>query len=161
MSMYPVVIGRFEYIDLVGECSKIPAKIDTGAQSSSIHAKKVTIKEVNGVEELHFTVLGHSGHADKVNLTTKTFSKIGVRSSNGHVSMRYKVNLRIKLGHKIFTTTFTLADRSAQVFPVLIGRDALRGRFLVNVASAGVSEKDLQKALDGASLKEDIEGMSA
>jgi hypothetical protein len=63
------------------------------------------------------------------------FEQVVVASSIGAEQARYKVNMLVKIRGKKIRTSFTLADRSQQAYPVLIGRNALRGKFLVDVQS--------------------------
>ena len=49
------------------------------------------------------------------------------------LQQRYKVKLRVILDNRVINATFTLADRSSQVYPVLVGRNILRGKFIVDV----------------------------
>lgn len=161
MSKYPVIVGRFEHVDLVNKLDAIPAKIDTGAYRSSIHASDVAIITKNNVKVLRFTLLGHPVFQKKRTLETRKFSQITVRSSNGHKSVRYEVTLKLRLGYKVFSTSFALSDRSDNVFPVLIGRKALRGRFLVDADKAGVSRLELILAKNQLSVSaEDMEGVN-
>jgi hypothetical protein len=160
MSSYPVIIGRFEYIDLVDVFDVIPAKIDTGANRSSIHATNFRVVEQDGKDILEFTLLGHPAYDKSHKLTTDIFSTVEVKSSNGHISKRYKVDLKVKLGYKIFNTSFTLADRSSNVFPVLVGREALRKRFIVDPDRTGVKRSEIKLALDKSPCKEEIEGVN-
>lgn len=117
---------------------KIVAKIDTGAYTSSLHAENIHIEtDESGDEELVFTI----GASDRVHYTsegrqtirTKDFFKQAVRSSNGHIEYRYSIKTKIVIEKKRFIITLTLSDRSSMGYPLLIGRRALRSRFLVNV----------------------------
>lgn len=146
MKKYPVIIGRFEHVDVVGRLEDIPAKIDTGAYRSSIHVSSVSLLTKNNVEYLRFTLLDHPSFARKRTLLTRSFREIEVTSSNGHKALRYEVLLKIRLGYKVFRTSFTLADRTHNVFPILVGRKAIRNRFLVDASRSGVSRKELKAA---------------
>ncbi len=160
MSKYQVIIGRFEYVDITDGLCAIPAKIDTGANRSSIHASKIHVVTTAGKEVLHFTLLNHPTHPEGVSMSTDKFSQMQVKSSNGHISTRYEIKLKIKLGYKVFVASFTLADRSNNVFPILIGREALRTRFLVDPERAGVKRSELKSALAKTTIVEDIEGVN-
>jgi len=155
MSKYQTIIGRFEYVDINKVPRPIPAKIDTGAFRSSIHVSDIEEVTVKGKRALKFTVLGHPGHLDSAKVTTRKFNQVQVKSSNGHESTRYEVKLRIRLGYKNFITSFTLADRSSNAFPILIGRDALRNRFLVDVTKVGVKRAELIAALIESQLDQE------
>ncbi len=49
----------------------------------------------------------------------------------------------MKIGSKVFNTSFTLTDRANNLFPVLIGRHALNRRFIINVAVAHIKKQQL------------------
>ncbi len=146
MKKYPVVIGRFEHVDIVGKLEGAPAKIDTGAYRSAIHACDIHIVEKNNKEYLKFTIGNHPSFNKKRTLMTRAFRTIEVLSSSGHTTTRYEVSFKIRLGYKIFQTSFTLADRTHHVFPILIGRKAIRSRFLVDVTRSGVNRRELRDA---------------
>lgn len=161
MSRYPVIIGRFELIDIVDKVANVAAKIDTGAYRSSIHATNIKIIEKKKKQYLRFTILGHAAHGTQRTIETARFKKRTVTSSNGHSAERYEVQLKIRLGYKVYTTAFTLTNRSNNVFPVLIGRKALAGRYLVDTAKAGISRKDLRRAVAQIDAQEeDLEGIN-
>lgn len=160
MSKYKAIIGRFEHMDIVDAHQGVPAKIDTGAYRSSIHASNIKTIKIKGVEYLIFQLLGHPVFEKSTSHRVKRFKKIVVRSSNGHLSERYEVTLRVRLGYKVFSTSFTLSDRSENIFPILIGRRALIGRFLINPQSTGVDRKELKRALKLPLDEEDLEGVN-
>lgn len=111
----------------------VPAKVDTGADSSAIWASNVT--EADGcVSFVLFDKI--SPHYNGETITTKDYSVGSIRNSFGQVENRYKVKLQVKIAGRTINARFTLADRSANRFPVLIGRRTLQGKFLVDVAQA-------------------------
>lgn len=55
-----------------------------------------------------------------------------VRNSTGQEHIRYRAKLSAVIRGKKVRAYFTLADRSRNNFPVLIGRRTLSGRFLVD-----------------------------
>ena len=155
MKKYPVIIGRFEHIDIIGKLEAIPAKIDTGAYRSSIHSSDVQIIKKGNKEILRFTLLGHPVFNRKRTLETRVFRKLKIKSSNGHISERYEVILKVRLGYKVFNTPFPLADRSQNVFPILIGRKAMNKRFLIDPERAGMSRIELKLAAAKVHLDEE------
>lgn len=124
-------IGRAEYAWLVRDgIKRVPARIDTGARTSSIWASHIQETKTG----LEYVLFGKESpfYSGKVVLEPH-YSEIMVASSNGHVQKRYKIPLTIQIkGHRI-KTFCTLADRSTQAYPVLIGRNTLRGKFIVDV----------------------------
>jgi hypothetical protein len=132
------IIGSTEYIEVSG-IKDIPAKIDTGADTSSIWASNINMREDGTLE---FSLFGskspyYTGETIKM---TEYKARI-VRSSHGDTQIRYRVRLPIKLADESFDTTFTLANRSRNNFPVLIGRHTLEGKYLVDVSSSKVGRK--------------------
>jgi hypothetical protein len=127
------IIGRADRLDLphLGSLG-VPAKVDTGAKTSSIWASNV--HEHDG--KLSFTLFApESSLYTGEEHSTKNFTQTIVASSIGAQQERYKVVLLIKLKGKRIRASFTLADRSKQAYPILIGRNVLRGKFLVDVQS--------------------------
>ena len=132
------VIGSTEYVDVAG-VKNIPAKIDTGADSSSIWASSI---DMSADGTLSFTLFSrkfplYTGER----LESKKYTVKTIRSSHGDEQIRYRVKLPLTLGGKTFKTAFTLANRSRNNFPVLIGRRAIEGNFLVDVSKNSVNRK--------------------
>lgn len=144
-----IIIGNNTLINVAG-IDNVPAKIDTGAASSAIWASNV---QINADRELEFTLFdqGSEFYTGKV-LKAKTYRIGKVRNSTGHEQLRYRVDLPIIIKGKEMVTSFTLADRSRNNFPVLIGQRTLRGNFLVDVEQIevemkGISVKSLNEEL--------------
>lgn len=152
---HKAIIGRCELIDFVDlDVLKIPAKTDTGAYGSSVHATK--IKEVNGV--LSFELLG--GHpscgSEAVYVETKKYRQVLIANSFGHLQERYKVELKVKLGAKVFKAKFSLSNRKKNKFPILLGRELLNHRFLVDSSAANINIAALKKQF-GVDFRNDKE----
>lgn len=141
---HKVIIGRSEVLTFVGtDATNVPAKADTGAYRSAVHASNVV--EENGV--LSFDLLG--GHpvcgAMAHRVTAEAYTKVWVANSFGHREERYEVKLKVKLGPKIFHAQFTLADRSKKIYPILLGRKLLNHRFLVDSSETSMDRVTLKK----------------
>ncbi len=127
MMIEKVVIGRVEKIKIPDIASTLlHARIDTGAKTSSISAKANLCKD--GRLEVIFL-----SYANKKPHYFRHYTTTVVASSNGHAEERYKIRLTLILKKKRIRAHFTLADRSTQVYPVLIGRNVLHGKFVVDV----------------------------
>lgn len=159
MSGYKIIIGRTEHIDIVDTVLRIPAKVDTGAYRSAIHCSSVEVVKHEGQEVLQATLLGHPCSPVTYQRTFSDFTKVTITNSFGQQEERYEVMLRVKIGPKVFRTPFTLADRSGTLFPVLLGRKLLKGRFLIDVGRAGVDRLKLKKEFGVAAPfdEEDLE----
>ncbi len=150
-----IIIGNNALITVAG-IKDVPAKIDTGANSSSIWASNI---KVNEDRELEFTLFApESEFYTGEKLTTKAFRVRRVRNSTGDEQLRYRVELPVVIEGKEMVTGFTLADRSRNNFPILIGRRTLKGEFLVDVEklaveTPGLPVKGLNKELDADPLE--------
>lgn len=103
----------------------IKAKIDTGADGTSIHAND--IKEKGGV--LSFWVT-----SPKKVLEVKNFKKIKVKNSSGSEQTRYQINTTVEFGEHSFKIKISLADRENMKYPCILGKNFLKaGKFTVDV----------------------------
>lgn len=111
----------------------IKAKIDTGARSSSLHAFDVEEFERDGSPWVRFHVFPLQ-HCDQTRLWTESpvSEYRDIRSSNGQLSLRPVIRTPVLLLGRTFRIDLTLADRSDMGFRMLLGREALRRRFLVD-----------------------------
>lgn len=124
------IIGRAEKVTfpLLGN-AVLDARIDTGATTSSMWATDIT--ETDSGLSVRFASQDHEVYSHTV--TFKHYDRVRVASSMGQEQIRYKVKMPVVLGGRRIFASFTLADRSTQVYPVLIGRRTLRGKFIVDV----------------------------
>lgn len=119
------IIGRVERVSFPVMGLQTYARIDTGAKTSSIHS--ALAEETNeGLRVCFFD--------DPTEHVFPHYKKTVITSSMGHKEVRYKVKLSVVMKKRRVLTSFTLANRSTQVYPVLIGRNTLMRKFIVDVA---------------------------
>ncbi len=119
--------------------AKVPVKIDTGADTSSIWASELSIDQDH---TLSFVLFAEgSSYYTGVRHRTKNFKVNLIRSSSGHRQVRYRVQLSVILEGRRVLGSFTLADRSLNTYPVLIGCSLLKNKFIVNVALGGIKRE--------------------
>jgi len=139
-----MLIGRSEYIYFVDADNRpVPAKIDTGAFRSAVHATNIVEKD--GV--LHFTLLGDHpvGKGFAADLTANEFQKVNVSNSFGEEEERYEIKLQVTMANQTFPARFTLANRSKKIYPILIGRKLLNGRFIIDTSNSTINRVELKK----------------
>jgi glutathione synthase/RimK-type ligase-like ATP-grasp enzyme len=134
------VVGRHTYASLPElHIGSIPAKVDSGAHVSSLHAENIRIVSVNGKDVLEFEIPSTSSKSQKYQV--EDFGEINIRNAHG-VTKRYTIKTSIVVNGVKAKTKLNLSDRGELKFPLLLGRRFLRGRFLVNVEmSLGSKEK--------------------
>ena len=137
------VIGRIEQVSLPEwEFNDLDAKIDTGAYTSSLHCHHIEPFERDGESWIRFYMLDpdHESYNDKM-LEMRLHDKREVKSSNGDTELRYFIQTKIDFFDSVYTIEFSLTDRSAMKYPLLIGRKFLRkGPFLVDVTTKYISK---------------------
>ncbi|MFW5905055.1 MAG: ATP-dependent zinc protease [bacterium] len=112
---------------------RVKAKVDTGARSSALHA--FDVEEVEGPEGAHirFTVLPLQGRADPSHrVEAPLVDRRSVRSSTGEAAVRPVVRIQVQVGETRWPVEVTLARRDHMGFRMLLGRTAIRHRFLVD-----------------------------
>lgn len=126
------VLGQLEGVDFQDiKIAGVVARVDSGAYTSAIWASSVEETE-NGLEVVFFDKGSNFFTGKKI--LFNNFGFVNIKSSNGFVQSRYKVQLCIKIKGDIIKEWFTLADRSKMKYPVLIGRNILVDKFLVDVS---------------------------
>ncbi|WP_299102427.1 RimK/LysX family protein [uncultured Winogradskyella sp.] len=125
------ILGRVDRVNFPDlQLNNIDIKIDTGAYTSAIHCSK--IREVDGKLYCIFDSNRHPNFkSDEVVFNTYTYTD--VKSSNGHKENRYKIKTTVIFFGKTYKINLTLSTRDDMKFPVLIGRQFLKLKFMVDV----------------------------
>jgi hypothetical protein len=115
----------------------IKAKIDTGARTSSLHAFDIEEFRRDGQDWVRFAVRPwQESQADAVIHECPVHDRRAVRSSSGHAEDRLVVMLRMRLVGQDVQGEVTLTNRDEMGFRMLIGRQVLRGGFIVDPAKS-------------------------
>ena len=109
----------------------VPAKIDTGARTSSLHAEILEEFERDGERFVRFAVDFEQQHVRQVCEAIHVDWR-GITSSNGETQRRRIIKTPLRIGEVEFRAEISLADRSDMKFPMLVGRSSLRRRFVVD-----------------------------
>jgi len=113
--------------------ARIKAKVDTGARSSALHALDLETVERKGVTWIRFSVLPvQRSSRGLVRAEAPLVDRRSVRSSSGRSERRPVVEVGVELGGQRFPVEMTLTRRDQMGFRMLLGRTALRRRFLVD-----------------------------
>lgn len=128
------VIGWREWVALPDLGIKsIKVKVDSGARSSSLHAPDLKIFDRDGVQWARFKVHPLQRSNEKtVEVEAVILEFRSVRSSSGIAKMRPVIVTNVKLLGTKWPVELTLASRDEMGFRMLLGREAFRGRFLVD-----------------------------
>jgi hypothetical protein len=128
------VLGWREWVSLPDfGVRTIKAKLDTGARTSSLHAFKLRRYMRDGVDMARFEVHPvQRSDAASVEVEAEVVDEREVRTSSGQVETRPVVVTTLQIGDARWEVEVTLTRRDEMGFRLLLGRQALRGRVLVD-----------------------------
>jgi hypothetical protein len=130
----PTEIGWREWVALpeLG-VNAIQAKVDTGADSSSLHAFNQKRFEKDGIEFIRFEIhpMKRSGRGT-VECETPIVMDRKVKNPGGRIELRPVISTSLVLKGIPIRALINLTERDEMTFRMLIGRRTMRGKFLVN-----------------------------
>lgn len=138
-----LVVGELERVWIEPPGASMVVRIDTGADSSSLHAEELVEFERDGSRWVRFNVAVDGGPVT-LERPIKRFARV-VQQSDPKGSRRPVVDLRVRLGNVRETVDFTLADRSHMDNEMLLGRN-----FLTDVAVVDVGQQFVQPPVKAA-----------
>lgn len=128
------LLGWREWAALPGlGMPRIKVKVDTGARTSALHTFRVVPFERDGAPWVRFWVHPlQRSEAMVLVCEAAVVDRRRVRDSGGHDELRYVIVTPISLGDALWPIEVTLTDRDSMGFRMLLGRTAIRGRYLVD-----------------------------
>ena len=120
---------------------RIKAKIDTGARSSALHAFEIERFERNGTPWVRFSVHPEQHGGPTVVAEAELIDERRVRNPGGRTELRPVIRTPVELMGKLWPIELTLTPRWGMGFRMLLGRRAVRRRFLVNPGRSILSDK--------------------
>lgn len=129
---------------------RITAKTDTGAFSSSIHAFDIKPEQRNGEAWVTFSVLPSRRDPEQIiHCEARVSDQRRVKSSDGSSSQRYFIQTSLVIGEQTLNIEMSLADRGSMGYRMLLGRAAVRGKFVVDPAASYLTTKRKPGSLNG------------
>jgi ribosomal protein S6--L-glutamate ligase len=123
----------------------IKAKIDTGAKTSALHASNISEFWHGSQKWVQFDVhpLQRNNHYT-VNCSAKVIDERVVTNSSGSQELRYVIKTPMLLGPNAWEIELTLTQRHDMTFRMLLGREALRHRVIIDLAHVCLQGKFTQ-----------------
>lgn len=146
-----VVVGSEEWISFPDlNIPAIKARVDSGAKTSAIHAVNIIPFERDGEKWVRFNINPiQNNEKSVIKCEAQVIDKRIVKSSSGYRESRYVIHTNISLGNFTWKVEMTLTNRDTMGFRMLLGREAMSGKILVDP-----EEKYLQGQLSKEKLKE-------
>lgn len=128
-----ITLGWRERLALPGlGIDMLKAKLDTGARSSSLHVDALETFERAGATWLRFSLSLGRRHPRTVQCEAPALGRRVVTDTGGHGTERWFVATEVAIAGQRFAIEVSLTDRRHMLFPMLLGRRALVGRFAVD-----------------------------
>jgi len=116
---------------------RIKAKLDTGARTSVIHAFRIRKVDDNDEPRIEFYLHPVQRRRNpEYRCIAQIVDERTVKSSNGGRETRYVIITPMRMGEYIWPVELTLSDRDQMGFRMLVGRSAIRGRYIVDPGSS-------------------------
>lgn len=126
-------IGWVERVRIYPGALEVRAKIDTGADTSSLHCDCIEpFEKRDGSKWVRFTVTNFEG--EKIRLEEKVVRTARIKRHADDVQERLVIKLGVCVGETLRETEVNLVDRGGFEYPMLIGRSFLRDDFLIDPA---------------------------
>jgi len=128
------VLGWREWISLdEWGIDHLKAKVDTGARTSSLHAFGLETFDRDGVGWVRFEIHPwQRSESNSVVAESRVVDTRPVKSSSGQVEERPIIHTPVTIAGRSIEVELTLTNRDEMGFRMLLGRQAVRGRFLVD-----------------------------
>ncbi len=129
-----LIVGGVEFVKIDPPGVVYEARIDSGANTSSLDARNLEFFERDGKRWVRFT-LRETKNAEKATLEKPIKSFVLVSQTNtAEPDRRPVIRLRMGLGPTSEIIEFSLTDRSRMSYPVLLGRQYLLDRAVIDIS---------------------------
>ena len=133
-----LLVGAIEYVTVSPSGLVYTARIDSGAEGTSVHASNIVRFERDGEKWVKFDL--DSGEGDPVTLERQVLRRVRVSQPGENSERRLVVMLSLTLGSLSEQTEIYLTDRSDMDQPILIGRNFLHNNAIVDVSQRFIAK---------------------
>ncbi|WP_340114227.1 30S ribosomal protein S6--L-glutamate ligase [Maribellus sp. FJH33] len=134
MSVNKIVVGSEEWCSLPDlKIKAIKVRVDSGAKTSALHAVNITPFKKDGNQWVRYDVhpLQDDGKTT-IHCESPVIDKRKVKSSSGLVEVRYVIKTSLSMATSTWDIEITLANRDSMGYRMLLGRQAMSGKILVD-----------------------------
>jgi len=138
MTENKIVVGSEEWCGLPQiNIPAIKARVDSGAKTSALHAVNITPFKKNGNPWVSFEVhpLQNDGKTT-IHCEAPVYDKRRVKSSSGQSERRFVIKTSISIAEDTWEVEVTLTNRDSMGYRMLLGRQAMSGKMLVDPESS-------------------------
>ena len=135
-----VVVGATEYLYIKEANFAYDARVDTGATTCSIHAEDIAPFERDGEQWVKFTLVNFDTK-ERTELKKAVVRVAKIKQHKSETLERYVVHLSVLIAGKDTDIEFSLTNRKNYSYPLLVGRNLLRGVAVVDVSQSYTLKK--------------------
>ncbi len=132
-AMHLPIIGAVEWVQVEPAGLTLEARIDTGAETTSIHAENIQLLEKEGRRYVRFD-LQDPDSGEYLPQELRLRRQVLIKQHSGEPESRYVVRMWLTLGEMRHKVDVTLSDREVFEFPLLVGRNFLLDSAIVDVS---------------------------
>lgn len=115
----------------------VKARVDSGAKTSSLHAYNIQPFKRDGETWVRFIVHPLQGDIKtEVSCESRVIDRRMVKSSSGTAEKRYVISVPLQMGNESWDVELTLTNRDSMGYRMLLGREAMLGRILVDPSTS-------------------------
>ncbi len=130
-STYQQIFGWIEWVSFPDIGLRLKTKLDTGAETSSLHAMNIVRFKRGGERMVRFDLENpESGEVFTVELDLER--SVRIREHDGSYQRRPVVEMWICIGSLRMQIEVNLVDRTQFHYPFLLGRSAMKGTVVVD-----------------------------
>ncbi|TDG13413.1 hypothetical protein E2F43_07675 [Seongchinamella unica] len=132
-AMHLPIIGEVEWVLVEPVGLRLEARIDTGAETTSIHAENIQLLEKEGRRYVRFD-LEDPESGERLPQELRLRRQVLIKQHDDEPERRYVVRMWLTLGEMRHRVDVTLSDRDVFEFPLLVGRNFLLDAAIVDVS---------------------------
>lgn len=137
------ILGWVENARLVDPAMALKAKLDTGAETSSLDAEVIKKFRKEGKRWVRFQLTDRESGASYI-VVRERVRTIGIVQHDGSTQRRPVVEMDVCIASRLIRTEVSLIDRSEFNYPLLLGRNALQTFALVDPGDTFLSEPECE-----------------
>lgn len=142
-----VTLGYIENIAVGKRALEMKGKLDTGADTSSVHAHNVKVYKRSAKDNwVRFRLIGKNGRSIRYDQNVIRFAQI--KTKTGGNIRRPVIHLPLCVGGKWGLAELNLADRGDFDYDILVGREFLANRVLIDSGKTFIADDECEPADD-------------
>ena len=135
------ILGWVEFVRLEPWGLKTHARMDTGANTSSMSARDIKLFKKSGKKWVKFTFDFKTDTGERsIEIERRVTRMVKIKQHNGQPQERPVVSMDFCLADEVRTAEFNLIDRRGLNYPILLGRRALAGFALIDSSRTYMSK---------------------